>query len=947
VSNLLRLIKDGEGKTLELKERLPENESIARTVLAFSNTSGGRLVVGVNDQRVIVGVDENDIFQIQDKIASIIFDSCYPNILPEIYTLNVEGKLILVVEIFRGNLLPYYLKKEGKNKGTYIRIGATNRLAAFSNVIDLERQKRQLCFDEEINYEYSLGDLNLDPLYKVFQGVGKDLDDLKLKNLKLIKEENNKLYPTNALLILLGTLPQCTLKCGRFKGTTMDLFIDKKEYSGNLFAILDSGLAFILNHINLRGEIKGLQRTDTYELPVVALREALINALIHRDYTNEGRDIKVGIYDDVVNIVSPGSFPNTITADDINEGRSEARNKAVARVFKELNLIEQWGSGIRRIKRSCFDLGLREPLIQEKNDFVDVEIWRPIAESQRGKVSENQAEATCSNGSLPQVNRPRPIATDSRRPIQTDSRRPKFFNTAGPVNQEEHYRLDPLHRWDLEEILMLIRQKKYFVFHAPRQTGKTSCMLALQDYLNASGEYNAIYLNVEIGQSARNNVERGIGAIVNKLSRCVNNENQRLRLMEIVNENKCDDALNAALEYISETSDKPVVLFIDEIDSLIGDTLISVLRQIRSSYDKRPDMFPASVILCGVRDIRDYRIQRSDAEIVTGGSAFNISVKSLTLDNFSRAEVERLLLKHTTETGQKFEQNVFDYIFQQTGGQPWLVNAVAYEVTCEMKKNRDCTVVITKTMAIEAMSRLIVSRAVHFDQLAHKLMEPRVKRIILPLLMGQNEHSASDDDIEYCIDLGLLKNSDKGIVVSNPMYSEIIPRELNRQKQISFKTIFDPDWINDDGSLNVALLFEMFQSFWRENSEIWSKNMSGYEEAAPHLVFQAFLQRVANGCGYVRREYALGRKRTDLYLEWQNPGKVQRVIVELKIMRKNDSYDSIKVKALEQTAEYSKRCLGTENHIVVFDRDQKTDWREKLFSETAEYDGMHFTIWGM
>lgn len=377
MSDILEQIKNGENKTLEFKETLPKNDSIAKTVVAFSNTSGGKLIVGINDQREVVGIDDKEIFELQDRIASIIFDSCYPNILPEIYILNVDGKLLLVIEIFRGNLLPYYLKSDGKNNGTYIRIGATNRKAEYENIVELERQKRHISYDEEANYDVSLDTLDLKPLYERFAKLGKPLDEQKLHNLKLLKSEHGTTYPTNALLILLGYFENCMVKCARFKGVTMELFIDKKEYKGDIFTILENTQNFILNHINLRGEIKGLYRTDTYEIPEVALREALINALIHRDYINKGRDIKVGIYDDIVNIVSPGSFPNTITVGDIANGRSEARNKIVANIFKELGLIEQWGSGINRIKKICKTNFLQEPKIEEQNDFVDAQFFRP------------------------------------------------------------------------------------------------------------------------------------------------------------------------------------------------------------------------------------------------------------------------------------------------------------------------------------------------------------------------------------------------------------------------------------------------------------------------------------------------------------------------------------------------------------------------------------------
>jgi len=241
-----------------------------------------------------------------------------------------------------------------------------------------------MSFDEEIAYEVELSTLDLSPIYNIFKKVGKPLNDEKLQNLRLIKNEHGKKYPTNALLILLGYYPHCMVKCAKFKGVTMELFLDKKEYGGSIFDILENSLNFILNHINLRAEIKGLYRTDTYEIPIVALREALINALIHRDYINQGRDIKVGIYDDIVNIVSCGSYPNSISQADIENGRSDARNRVIANVFKELGLIEQWGSGIARIKSSCLEVGLKEPKICEVNDFVDVEFYR----SDRKKVSE-------------------------------------------------------------------------------------------------------------------------------------------------------------------------------------------------------------------------------------------------------------------------------------------------------------------------------------------------------------------------------------------------------------------------------------------------------------------------------------------------------------------------------------------------------------------------------
>nr|WP_319272552.1 RNA-binding domain-containing protein [uncultured Draconibacterium sp.] len=374
---LINNIKKGESKTLEFKEVLPKSEGIAKTVIAFSNTSGGKLIIGVNDKQEIIGIDDTDLFDMQDRIASIISDNCSPGINPEIYSVNIQNKLVLVIEVARGNLKPYFLKNQGKADGTYIRLGATNRVADMETIAELERQKRHISFDEEICYDEEFKNLNISPLLLKFEELNKPLTEEKLKNLKLIKEENGKLFPTNALMIILGKFWHCTVKCARFKGTTMSVFTDKKEYSGDIFTILENTQSFVLNHINLKGEIKGLQRTDTYEIPVPAIREALINAIIHRDYVNRGRDIKVGIYDDIVNFVSPGGLPNSITIEDALNGRSEARNRILAKVFKELRLIEQWGTGLNRIIESCKERGLNPPKIEEKNDFFDIELYRP------------------------------------------------------------------------------------------------------------------------------------------------------------------------------------------------------------------------------------------------------------------------------------------------------------------------------------------------------------------------------------------------------------------------------------------------------------------------------------------------------------------------------------------------------------------------------------------
>jgi hypothetical protein len=422
----------------------------------------------------------------------------------------------------------------------------------------------------------------------------------------------------------------------------------------------------------------------------------------------------------------------------------------------------------------------------------------------------------------------------------------RFFNTAGPCNIEDHYTIPPLERFDLDDILMLIDQEKYFVLHAPRQTGKTTCMLALMEYLNKKGRYDVLYINVEAAQAAREDVAAGMKAVLaDFVSRAedVLDDDFMDKVRHHVFKTKNEfSALYEVLTLWAASSSKPVVLIIDEIDSLVGDTLISVLRQIRSGYDKRPANFPQSIILCGVRDVRDYRIHSDkDKSIITGGRAFNIKAKSLRLGDFSKDEVDSLLMEHTKETGQKFARDAKEIIWEYTLGQPWLVSALAYEVCFEIKEGRDRSTDISKAMIARAKENLILRRETHLDQLADKLKEERVRSVVEPVLMGMpGASNISVDDLDYVYDLGLIRRKPH-VAISNPIYTEIIPRMLvaTTQEMMSFETLW---YVQKDGSLDVNKLLKGFQDFFREHSEHWIERFS-YKEAGPQLLLQAFLQR--------------------------------------------------------------------------------------------------------
>ena len=523
----------------------------------------------------------------------------------------------------------------------------------------------------------------------------------------------------------------------------------------------------------------------------------------------------------------------------------------------------------------------------------------------------------------------------------------RFFNTEGPIIRSDHYGIAPLDRLDLEDVLGLVRRKKYFILHAPRQSGKTSALLALQDLLTSGteGDYRCVYVNVEAAQATREDVGQAMRTILSALGR-----RARLTLGDtFVHEVRRDvldsagpnDALAEVLGLWAEADSRPLVLLIDEIDALVGDSLLSVLRQLRSGYDLRPRSFPQSIVLCGVRDLRDYRITSgSTGEAVAGGSAFNISAKSLRLGSFTREEVGKLLGQHTDETGQAFEPEALDLVWDRTQGQPWLVNALCQQACFEDKRGRDRGRAIAGAAILEAQEDLILRRVVHLDQLADKLQEERVRRVVEPLLSGAAQRQYSARDLEYVRDLGLVARA-APVRIANPIYAEVVPRELTyvTQEDLLQETAW---YVDAEGGLEMGRLLEAFQQFYREHSEHWLERYQ-YKEAGPQLLLQAFLQRVVNGGGRIEREYGLGRGRTDLLVKWPRGDGMQQFVVECKVLR--DGPERTIRKGLVQTAWYMGQCGAEAGHLVVFDRRERP-WDEKVFRRRETVGNGTIEVWG-
>ena len=524
----------------------------------------------------------------------------------------------------------------------------------------------------------------------------------------------------------------------------------------------------------------------------------------------------------------------------------------------------------------------------------------------------------------------------------------KFFSIAGPVNPEKHYCLPLTKRLNEKELHALIKKEEYFVLHAPRQTGKTSTILNFARQLNEEGKYTALYVNVESAQAARSDYIKGMATILEQFFTCIKDQlPQEDHIIDYLSqllyrENFTGSSLNSMLSEWSKNSSKPIVLFVDEIDSLVGDTLISVLRQLRTGYTNRPHGFPQSLCLIGVRDVRDYMIW-SDIEqkSILGGSAFNIKAKSLILSDFTHEQTKDLLLQHTQETGQNFTDEAIDYVFEQTQGQPWLTNALAYQACFE--DVTDYSVTITKEILERARETLIKRQDTHLDVLINRLNEPRVCAVIDAIINGDSDRpSANDDDFKYVADLGLIKISPTNMWISNPIYKEILPRALSDkfQKYMGGRSL---DYIQPDGTLNMHKLMGKFSDFFRQNADIWLEE-SNYIESGPHLIFFAFLQRIINGGGTIHREYALGRGRVDLLITWPSPlGYTQRIVIELKLWKGPKALEE----GLEQTAGYMDISNATEGHLVIFDRRPGRSWDEKVYHRVETFGKKTMYVWGM
>ena len=400
------ILSQPEGRRLEFKEMLPSNADLAKTIIAFANDAGGELYRGVKDDpREIVGLDEKKLIGIEEKITNIIHDQCHPIVLPEITFLNLEGKHIIKVQIFKGSNPPYYIKNKGFEEGTFIRVGSSNRIASPEIIAEMKRQQHSISFDSEISHGKPADDLEFLLFEAHFhEKTDEALTSATLKKLELIKSDHGISYPTNALVLLSEDelkkklFPYAKIECARFKGKVPGNFIDQKTFESSILTQPEEAYQFVLRHISQgTTDYTGVYRNDRWEYPVIAIREAIRNAVIHRDYSLDGMDIKVAVFDDKIEITSPGKLPPSVDFSDMLSGQSSIRNKILAPVFKRLGIIEQWGNGLKLIAdelKKYPEIGFewKEPGMAFRVVFFKYNVESEVSPQSEGKTVEKTVE---------------------------------------------------------------------------------------------------------------------------------------------------------------------------------------------------------------------------------------------------------------------------------------------------------------------------------------------------------------------------------------------------------------------------------------------------------------------------------------------------------------------------------------------------------------------------
>jgi hypothetical protein len=527
-----------------------------------------------------------------------------------------------------------------------------------------------------------------------------------------------------------------------------------------------------------------------------------------------------------------------------------------------------------------------------------------------------------------------------------EKRKTRFFNTTGPCNPEDHYMLPPEERLVGTQLHRYIGDKLYWVLHAPRQTGKTTFLQSWMREINSGSEAISCYVSIERCQGL-SEPEKAMPALRNAIIKHA--DEYELPIPRSGTDDPSSMLNETLVNWAKLVAPKPLIVLFDEVDVLTGDALISFLRQLRDGFAGRGvGKFPVSIALVGMRDLKDYLTASKGGVPVNPGSPFNIKEDSGTFSDFQKADIGRLFTQRTAEIGQQITPEALDYVYDQSHGQPWIVNSLFKRATMRIL-DAESTETITVEHLRAAREQMIQARETHLDSLGARLRDARVKWVIQAIITGETGRllGRTNPDVEFCMDMGLVDwNTETGFTIANPVYEEILTRYLNSAYHDSLPSPKTWKWENPDGTLDMDALLREFQAFWQNNSEVWEQQ-ADYVEAFPHLLLMAFLQRVTNGSGRIEREYAAGRGRMDLAVEYKSVWN----IIEVKLLRQGRSFEAVMAEGIKQTLGYrdsffpvcpsqdSERTEASpaQCYLLIFDRrPDKPAWPERLRWITTE-----------
>lgn len=384
---LEELLTKEEGKTLEFKENTKSLSKIIQTIVAFANTAGGTLIIGIKDKtKEVIGL--SNVLEEEERIANAIADSVSPLLIPSLQLHTWRDRDLLLISVPH-SFGPYYIKAKGIEEGTYVRFGSTNRLAdAATTILEIQRLKEHKYFDEQPNFDCSINEINFDLARELFAKISKKMTDKTAKSLGLIVQHHTKELPSNGAILLFADhyrefFPDAIIRLGRFLGMDKTQIIDSQDLEMPISIALEPIIAFIRRHTSIAAEIGETRRKDIPQYPPAVVREAIVNALLHTDYSIKGASIQIAIFEDRIEITNPGCLPFGLSFEAALSGISQLRNRVIGRVFKELNLVEQWGSGFGRMLNICAQQGIPLPKFEELGNFFRTTLYHGANKSVR------------------------------------------------------------------------------------------------------------------------------------------------------------------------------------------------------------------------------------------------------------------------------------------------------------------------------------------------------------------------------------------------------------------------------------------------------------------------------------------------------------------------------------------------------------------------------------